>query len=190
MDLSSQYTFSNPAQIAKAQGGAYSNVRLFMYGDMGTKYEEDAPAWATTSGAINSASDSGGKWGNMSLAVSAASGTPTLFQSFSATCLYFGLQLTEQMGPSAPPIGLIQTGASAVFTPTRLACIVCSSCVHDMDDMYHTRAAVNLSQRHTVGSRLGIMSPHSPYPGPQPLVGLKSRHGCLRMPLLAVSTNL
>lgn len=50
-----------------------------------------------------------GTWGNMSIAVSNASGTPTLFQAFSGTCLYFALALTEQLGTAAPPIGLIQT---------------------------------------------------------------------------------
>jgi hypothetical protein len=38
MDLSSLFTFSNPAELDKALAGAYDNVHLFMYGDMGTKY--------------------------------------------------------------------------------------------------------------------------------------------------------
>ena len=36
-------------------------------------------------------------------------GAVSQFFRFSSTCYYFGESLTEQLGPDAPPIGLIHT---------------------------------------------------------------------------------
>ena len=38
MDLALQFTFSKPQLDLDVASGKYSNIRLFQYGDMGTKY--------------------------------------------------------------------------------------------------------------------------------------------------------
>lgn len=99
MDLSSEYTFSAPEITKRAIAGQLDNIRLFMMGDMGTKYVQTEPAWVTTEGSIGSPVDAGGKWGNMTVATSnRSSGSSTLFSSFSATCLYFAVSLSDQLG--------------------------------------------------------------------------------------------
>ncbi len=50
MELSTTYTFSRPASVAAIRSGKYSNIRFFHMGDMGTRYSERDPAFATTSG--------------------------------------------------------------------------------------------------------------------------------------------
>ena len=99
MDLALQYTFEKPHLDAAVQAGKYSNIRLFQYGDMGTKYEELAPTYATTTGTLDDTGPSGGTWSNLSTAgrpIPNPSASPAynLLGQFSATCFYFGAALT------------------------------------------------------------------------------------------------
>ena len=62
MDLALQYTFSKPQLDQDVAAGKYSNIRLFQYGGMGTKYEELEPTYATTTGVLQDKSPNGGTW--------------------------------------------------------------------------------------------------------------------------------
>lgn len=116
MDLALEYTFSKAQLDADVKAGRYDNIRLFQYGDMGTKYEELVPTFVTTQGTVHDPTDSGGTWANLTTA-SRLIGKPVpitynLFSQFSATCFYFAAELTDHLrskGSSDVPIGLIQS---------------------------------------------------------------------------------
>jgi hypothetical protein len=122
MDLALMYTFEKPALDEAVQRGRYSNIRLFQYGDMGTKYEELVPTFATTTGTLHDTGPSGGTWSTLSAASVAipnpsAGASYNLFGQFSATCFYFGAALVDERAAlveeaeegAAVPIGLIQS---------------------------------------------------------------------------------
>lgn len=75
-----------------------------------------SPRWATSLG--STAEDPSNSWLNTTAAIiqppAEAIGTPVApqkspLQIFSATCLYFGVELIDALGEGGPPIGLIQT---------------------------------------------------------------------------------
>eukprot|EP00756_Hemistasia_phaeocysticola_P043550 Hpha_TRINITY_DN17131_c0_g1::TRINITY_DN17131_c0_g1_i1::g.146738::m.146738/K05970/SIAE; sialate O-acetylesterase len=110
MALHLHYTFEAESLTnAVVKEGRFGNIRFFKYGDMGIHYSAETPQWATTVGASS--------WYNVSYAAAVpepkdSHGNPVLnpFHSFSATCMYFAVHLTELYGEGiAPPIGLIHT---------------------------------------------------------------------------------
>jgi hypothetical protein len=83
MALNMQYTFTRNDTLAAIRAGKYAKVSLSgMSGNMNPTLN-----WTTA----NSAAESGA------------------LLTFSATCWYFAEQLTDALGASAPPIGLIHT---------------------------------------------------------------------------------
>ena len=88
------------------QRGQYQKLHLFEYGKMGynCSLASWTPTWATTQ---NSAlEDPKFKWYNMSTGATSpyeqrAEGMFSALQHFSATCLYFGIELLDALGPSA-----------------------------------------------------------------------------------------
>jgi hypothetical protein len=123
MALSTYYTFSADtvrAEFAK-EAGPYSALRLFQFGGMrfNTTLASYTPRYATASQSV--ATDPlHGSWYNASQAVSVVtepstnradpSANKTAFDTFSATCLYFGVELIDALGADAKiPIGLIQS---------------------------------------------------------------------------------
>jgi hypothetical protein len=105
MALFSNNTYDFPAFKASVLGGAYPNLRLFQYGNMGYKTESDSPAFASTALAYPA-------WPWLSardaIGYKAGGGSRDLSQ-FPATCLYFAQSLIDLLGANAPPIGLIAT---------------------------------------------------------------------------------
>eukprot|EP00755_Sulcionema_specki_P013750 Sspe_Gene.54837::Locus_30219_Transcript_1_1_Confidence_1.000_Length_897::g.54837::m.54837/K05970/SIAE; sialate O-acetylesterase len=106
MALSMWYTYSARNVTKAVLAGAYENLRFMMYGNMWVKYEAFEPIWATTLGNET--------WYN----VTWAAGQPNPdshhlnpFNQFSATCMYFAIELTDRMrgmGREVTPIGLVQ----------------------------------------------------------------------------------
>ena len=125
MALSLHYTFSAQTLLEEVQGGNYSNIRIFAYGGMSVSpsFHADTPKYATTDGTA--------PWYNLSYASSlpqpSKGGHVKLnpMNTFSATCLYFGVELTDRMratGDSEVPIGLIQSGVCASVVPGSACC--------------------------------------------------------------------
>ena len=120
MALATYFTFSaDTVRDALAEGQKYQQLRLFRFGamSMNTTLASLQPRYAT---ALQSfASDPLlGSWYNASqstranLTHSSRASNPgpvSVFDTFSATCLYFGLELVDALGSAAPPIGLIQS---------------------------------------------------------------------------------
>jgi sialate O-acetylesterase len=83
MALPLSHTVTRNDSVAAIGAGRYSKMRLFgLQGNMNVDQN-----WTTLKAAV-------------------AAGT---FESFSATCYYFGESLVDQLGDAAPPIGLIHT---------------------------------------------------------------------------------
>ena len=97
-------TFSTFELAAQVKAGAYANLRIFKYGDMAESFPADNPVFVTTTGSA--------AWYNVTHAAAMPYPSPIVenpFGKFSATCMYFGTALTDQLGTKAPPIGLIQS---------------------------------------------------------------------------------
>jgi sialate O-acetylesterase len=118
MALSTYYTFSADtvrAEFAK-QAGTYSALRLFQFGgmSMNTTLAAYTPQYVTARQSVAS-EPLRGSWYNASSAVVAvteqtSANNMTAFDMFSATCLYFGVELIDALGNDAKiPIGLIQS---------------------------------------------------------------------------------
>lgn len=115
MALETFYTFSaDTIKEEVMRNDKYSKLRLFEYGGMGynCSLASWTPTWVTTQNSIAEAPLY--KWYNMSEGATVpyqqrAEGMFSALQHFSATCLYFGVELLDALGPDAPPIGLIET---------------------------------------------------------------------------------
>ena len=115
MALSTHYTFSADTARAAFAGGQYKGLRLFQFGGMAmnTTLASYSPRYVTASQSV--ATDPlHGSWYTAEQSTSVVMSNTsdkvmTAFDTFSATCLYFGLELIDALGDSAPPIGLIQS---------------------------------------------------------------------------------
>jgi len=117
MALETYYTYSADTLKAEIADGKYVNLRHFMYGSMGTHYEATSPQWATTYNSIT-ADNSTFVWHRAAISARLPSrnnvtGKHSAFAQFSATCMYFGVELIEarekQGVDASVPIGLIQS---------------------------------------------------------------------------------
>jgi hypothetical protein len=95
MALPLSNTFSRFKTESAIAAGKYSNIRIKQ---MSTNMNPAIP-WSTLKNASGTNIVAGG-WGGAN--------TSALFH-FSSTCYYFGESLTDELGTSAPPIGLIHT---------------------------------------------------------------------------------
>jgi sialate O-acetylesterase len=117
MALEAFYTFSADQLKEEILAGKYAKLKLFEYGGMGynCSLASWTPTWVTAKNSISDGKDDGSfKWYGAAEAASVpyaqrAEGMMSALQHFSATCLYFGVELLDALGPDAPPIGLIQT---------------------------------------------------------------------------------
>ena len=117
MALATGFTFSaDTVQKAFQDDPKYAEkLRMFQYGAMqfDSAIASFGPKYVTSTQSF--AEDPlRGSWRNASAATTVvtgqnARGNTTAFSSFSATCLYFGVELLDALGPDAPPIGLIQS---------------------------------------------------------------------------------
>jgi hypothetical protein len=115
MALSTHYTFSADTVRAAFTADQYKGLRLFQFGgmSMNTTLASYSPRYVTASQSV--ATDPlHGSWytaeQSTSVVMSKTSDfNMTAFDTFSATCLYFGLELIDALGDRAPPIGLIQS---------------------------------------------------------------------------------
>lgn len=118
MALSTYYTFSADtvrAEFAK-ETGAYSMLRVFQFGGMSMNATLAAytPQYATATQSV-ATEPLRGSWYNASTAVTvvtepSSARNMTAFDTFSATCLYFGVELIDALGSDTKiPIGLIQS---------------------------------------------------------------------------------
>jgi sialate O-acetylesterase len=118
MALETYYTFSAEAvraEFAKEEAGPYSSLRFFQFGgmSMNTTLAAYTPQYVTLSQSV-ATEPFRGSWYNASSAVTVvtepSSKNMTAFDTFSATCLYFGVELIDALGSDAKiPIGLIQS---------------------------------------------------------------------------------
>jgi hypothetical protein len=108
MALETFYTFSaDRLKEEVLKDGKFAKLRLFEYGGMGYNCSLASwqPTWVTT---MNSVAESPlFKWYGLREGVTVpyqqrAEGMMSALQHFSATCLYFGVELLEALGPEAP----------------------------------------------------------------------------------------
>eukprot|EP00755_Sulcionema_specki_P033859 Sspe_Gene.101699::Locus_76332_Transcript_1_1_Confidence_1.000_Length_901::g.101699::m.101699/K05970/SIAE; sialate O-acetylesterase len=113
MELSMHYTYSVKNVTKAVLDGAYSNIRFHQYGGQKSKYETTSPTWTTLDGYRT--------WYNASWAarqpdVDRHHLSP--FHLFSATCMYFAIELTDQLqgsGREVVPIGLMQSAVGGTM---------------------------------------------------------------------------
>lgn len=118
MALSTFYTFSaDTARAAFSSSNKYSQLRLFQFGGMGMNdtLASYSPNYVSTAQSFTD-DPLRGSWYNASEATRTVTTqgrnnahNRTVFDDFSATCLYFGLELVDALGEGGPPIGLIQS---------------------------------------------------------------------------------
>ena len=113
MALPIVHTFSSETLRASVLAGKYSNLHIMKYGDMsvGDNFRSYHPKWCTVDGRS--------QWWNLTAAANEPEPTQghkqevvlNSFHTFSATCLYFGVALSDQHAADGPPppIGLIQS---------------------------------------------------------------------------------
>jgi len=104
--LGMQYSYMFKNVSASILAGGYANIRFFQFGGMGSQNDADSETYATTAFAPPYL-----PWQNLtqSMKYNNGSGTNSIaaFGSLSATCFHFAAALTDSLGASAPPIGLI-----------------------------------------------------------------------------------
>lgn len=117
MALAVQFTFSAETvkQAFQTDPKYATKLRLFRYGAM--QFDDTIasfePKWVTSTQSY-AADPLQGSWYTAAAATGVVTDQRsgenfTAFPSFSATCLYFGVELLAALGPEAPPIGLIQS---------------------------------------------------------------------------------
>jgi hypothetical protein len=118
LNLQQTYEYGEGGLLRRqVAAGAYSNVRIYNFN--GGAYPVvfgNVPAFATTHGSLDTL---GGAWMNSTFAAQiddpAASFAPQkTFRSFSASCWYFAQKLTDLLGATAPPIGLVLASMGGV----------------------------------------------------------------------------
>eukprot|EP01043_Picozoa_sp_COSAG02_P036878 COSAG02_NODE_2732_length_8141_cov_41.736011_7_plen_841_part_00 len=141
MALETFYTFSADQLKDEVLGGKYSKLRLFEYGGMGynCSLASWTPTWVTSQNSVSEAPLF--KWyGSAEAAVvpyqQRAEGMMSAMQHFSATCLYFGVELLDALGPNAPPLGLIQTAVGGSTIEAWMANETIDRCTHEFNFSY------------------------------------------------------
>ena len=119
MALETYFTYSADALKAEIAAGKYSGLRHFMYGSMGDHFESLEPQYVTSWNSLSAGAQY--TWHNVSSSASLPSRIPgsrrgqiehSPFTQFSATCMYFGVELIDERaaaGLESVPIGLIQS---------------------------------------------------------------------------------
>ena len=142
MALEAFYTFS--ADTIKEEvltADKYSKLRLFEYGGMGynCSLASWTPTWVTTQNSVAEAPVF--KWYNLSEGARVPyhqlrEGMISALQHFSATCLYFGIELLDALGPEAPPIGLIETAVGGSTIEAWMANETLNRCTNEFNFSY------------------------------------------------------
>ena len=120
MALQTYYTFSAVSLRAEIKAGKYSKLRHFMMGDMSHHFESLAPQWVTSWNSLSAGPQY--TWHNVTSSAAVPLRIPaatshdhvahSAFSQFSATCMYFGVELIDARaaaGLEDVPIGLIQS---------------------------------------------------------------------------------
>ena len=97
--LGMRYSLQHGEAVAAIRAGAYSNIRFFQYGGMGSQIDGAEPAWATTV-----ATAPMWPWQNLSAALNATGAAA--FDAFSAAAFHFAASLSDLRGDGVP-IGVI-----------------------------------------------------------------------------------
>jgi len=120
MALQTYFTFSAATLRAEIAAGQYAKLRHFMYGDMSNHFESLAPQWVTSWNSLSAGPSY--KWHSVTESAALPERIPaanshdhvahSAFSQFSATCMYFGVELIDARaaaGLEDVPIGLIQS---------------------------------------------------------------------------------
>ena len=141
MALEAFYTFSADQLKEEVLAGKYTKLRLFEYGGMGynCSLASWTPTWVTAQNSVSEAPLF--KWYSAQEAAKVpyqqrAEGMMSALQHFSATCLYFGVELLDALGPEAPPIGLIQTAVGGSTIEAWMANETLDRCSNEFNFSY------------------------------------------------------
>jgi hypothetical protein len=120
MALETYYTYSVDTLKAEIAAGKYSGLRHYMFGSMSNHFLSLSPQWVTSWNSLSAGPQY--TWHNVTASAALPSRIPSqshashvshsAFTQFSATCMYFGVELIdarEAAGLEAVPIGLIQS---------------------------------------------------------------------------------
>eukprot|EP00039_Didymoeca_costata_P002481 m.60480 g.60480 ORF g.60480 m.60480 type:complete len:832 (+) comp11324_c0_seq1:88-2583(+) len=148
MALELYYTFSAETLRQEVINGNYSEIRTFEYGFMSDRYEAPAPQYVITW-------DDTSMWYQISESAKLPPGnrgpapTHSPFAKFSATCMYFGVELIKakkQLGlESGVPIGLMQSAIGGTMIESWLSNSSRESCANLAEGgnsaLYHAMVA-------------------------------------------------
>lgn len=120
MALETYYTYSADTLKVEIAAGKYSGLRHYMFGSMSNHFLSLSPQWATSWNSLSAGPQY--TWHTVKDSAALPSRVPaqsshshvahSAFTQFSATCMYFGVELIdarEAAGLEAVPIGLIQS---------------------------------------------------------------------------------
>ena len=117
LGLGDNYDF--PRVLADVKSGKYANIRGYQYVPF-SQQSHDFPGYSTTAATEDNL---GAPWMNVSYMASVRYDGPedstkpnyasfrpfSSFESFGAVCFHFAAELTDRLGASAPPIGIIMS---------------------------------------------------------------------------------
>jgi sialate O-acetylesterase len=114
MALETFYTFSADTLKAEVRAGKWRNIRHFMFGSMGGQYLATEPQWVSSLQTNDGDPLSTNSWHTLEVSAARpslnnATGAHSAFAQFSATCMYFAVELVRATGDTTTPIGVIQS---------------------------------------------------------------------------------